>query len=1077
MSGSGDPGLDALVRAWTSRPVAEVAAFVGSLGPVVTEPPAVDRDSLEALRAVAAVSGALRPGDLVAGVADGVRTDELLAGLSAEFDRAVIGTRMTWTMRTHARSTTMRRLGRDPSALADSLRRAAEVPTDEAGEVVRRIIGRLSDPSASPLLGRLPDEVIGDAPNAAIAQALLWASELGDLRASNAWAACRAHYGAILGSYLGLLSHGLVGREAQRQRVEAFVDGSSGDAGSTEDPSPPWDTNGSLPVLTLTGIGGAGKSTLLADVLRPRLEALLSGQSAPAVIVIDLDRVAFRPHAGVELSYEVTRQLEVAWPELAEGLADARVHETQSRLDRREFAGGTNLDVESSTRSSYSFESIVRQLVTTSPRRDEPVVLVLDTFEEWQRARPIAGGPRATWNDPDQVMSNWLLGLRDGMGLGGLRVVVSGRAPFDGMAGHEVRLDDLSAASAAALLGRLGVEPDVGSRLAAVVGGNPLSLHVAARFVHRLSGEDRETFLADGALDSGLDEELRRAVLYDRFLEHIADEDVRRLAHPGLALRRVTTDLVREVLAGPCGFTAMSEELANHLVDRLSDEVWLVRPAEDGSLRHQPEVRRAMLALMSRDPEMRGRVRAIHERAAQWYNPRPDLMEPATPENVEAFYHRMMLSSGEPPVFEGEWEAHGRPLTERNHLARFSRELGEAVAEMVPAVEAQLRLLRGDRITRLQADLLSPLLWQHYVDQEGPLLIEGESADAAVDLFRSRPWLAPYPPPSWLAQAYCDCARWDEYAAQGSRSTGRYDLVNRVAAQDPEASAPLLETTSVDGADPETAFLQAFAMGLARARWGRDVSQLSGLSASGFGRGVLQNPPFPVDQLRQYVVHRITGAPLRRTGDLPVFPDFGGLFVPDPSIMAAYANLTLDQDRVLLDISRDLGQLAERARTSTPGAPDGLRSHDVLGEFASMVSKRVGSQTRLSVGPLDEGSLRALRGDNPELRPAVRHALLAAAPDDQWLRTMGEVASALLPVPVLDLRPDALPLITEPTARTALLTLVEYVDRSRCLRVFLDALVERHPDPGRLDRLRGGFGRWDDAHLALLGELGRLTNT
>ena len=121
------------------------------------------------------------------------------------------------------------------------------------------------------------------------------------------------------------------------------------------------------------------------------------------------------------------------------------------------------------------------------------------------------------------------------------------------------------------------------------------------------------------------------------------------LAHPGLALRRVTPQIVREVLAAPCGFEDMSEQLAVQLVDRLADEVWLLRRAENGSLRDQPEVRRAMLALMSRDRQKRDQVRAIHEGAAQWYNPRPDVTDPPTTENVEAFYHRMCWPQAKHP--------------------------------------------------------------------------------------------------------------------------------------------------------------------------------------------------------------------------------------------------------------------------------------------------------------------------------------------------------------------------------------------------------------------------------------------
>src|SRR5205814_728887 len=114
------------------------------------------------------------------------------------------------------------------------------------------------------------------------------------------------------------------------------------------------------------------------------------------------------------------------------------------------------------------------------------------------------------------------------------------------------------------------------------------------------------------------DAELRNAVLYDRFLDHIRDTDVRSLAHPGLVLRRVTPSLVMNVLAPNCQFEGMDTALAARLVDRLADEVWLVKTTPDG-LWHHPRVRRAMLHMMTADPEHEEAVKAIHHAAADWY--------------------------------------------------------------------------------------------------------------------------------------------------------------------------------------------------------------------------------------------------------------------------------------------------------------------------------------------------------------------------------------------------------------------------------------------------------------------------
>jgi hypothetical protein len=870
-------------------------------------------------------------------------------------------------------------------------------------------------------------------------------------------ATARAHTEAILASYVGLLRHGLVGRNKAKSQVEAFMD------------APHKTDNRTVPVLTLTGIGGVGKSTLLAEILRPRLTALLNGAGASPIVIIDLDRLAFRPHAEAELSYEVSRQLEVAWPELAGGMAAARAAETVSRLERREFAAGASSDVETSSRSSSSFKWRIQELIAGSTRRVEPVTLILDTFEEWQRARSFAG-PSSSWNSPESVMAEWLRGLRDHMGLEGLRVVVSGRAQFDSMPGEEIELGDLETESATELLVRLGVERGAASRLEAIVGGNPLSLHVAARFVRKLTTEDRESFLSGDRLDAALDEDLRRAVLYDRFLNHIGDDDVKRLAHPGLLIRRVTPQVIREVLAEPCGFVNMSNEQSERLFERLADEVWLVRRAEDGSLRHQPEVRRPMVAMMSRDPKMRARARDIHERAARWYNRQPDLMEQPSMATVEAFYHRMMLSAGEPPIV-GQGSVSGRSSAEQDHHTRFAWELGESVTEMAPAVEAQLRLLRGERLTPELAELLPDTLWERHVAVAGASLVELDEAGAAVDLFLKRPMSGFTDPPEWLAQAFSDSARWDEYAAAAATwnliPAGRHDFVNLIVAGDESARERLLLRDVSASTDTDGGFLRAFMVALGRVQARREPKVNPPATSQPMDASSLA---FPVDQLRQFIVHVLTGAPLPWPGGTtPAFPDIAGLLVPDSRVMEAFNSLTADTgfDR----IAGQLEDLAHRANSQRPDSKEMVRSHDVLGTLAAQVAK---TRFVVSASPdavIIPAAFAALRGDNPELRPAIRHVLQTVAPNDEWLKTLGSIATSLLPVPVLDLRPDALPLLSEPDSRKALVTLVEYVDRSRVMRQFLHSAQEQHPQPNRLDIIVRAFDRWDDAHKLLLDQL------
>ena len=122
--------------------------------------------------------------------------------------------------------------------------------------------------------------------------------------------------------------------------------------------------------------------------------------------------------------------------------------------------------------------------------------------------------------------------------------------------------------------------------------------------------------------------------LYRRILNHIQDEEVRRLAYPGLVLRRVTPGIIQNVLAKPCEVLVTDESAAQDLFDRLAAEVTLVQ-FEEGALVHRRDLRRIMLPLLL-DSAEGGTARQIEDAAIRYY----EAMD-GSAERAEEIYHRL----------------------------------------------------------------------------------------------------------------------------------------------------------------------------------------------------------------------------------------------------------------------------------------------------------------------------------------------------------------------------------------------------------------------------------------------------
>jgi hypothetical protein len=350
-----------------------------------------------------------------------------------------------------------------------------------------------------------------------------------------------------------------------------------------------WYGQDEPPPMTLTGIGGIGKSCLAA-----RFAGDLPGDAV--LLWLDFDRADLAPDDAESVLAVLAEQLSVQ--------VDADLA----------AAGGDPMH------RADVFGAELHRTTAGAP----PPLLVLDGFEIAQHAERHG----EVWRLVDAVLD---CAPR-------LRVLVVGRAPVHALTlrarpAEHLALQGLDDAVATEWLRRHDVtDAGVLARVLKIAHGVPLVLQLAQRLI------------ANGGTVDDLPKHLVEGFLYRRILDRVVDAELQPLARDALVLRRVTPDVIAEVLhdSRPAGVDAAA------VFRRLAQELALVTPdgqdapdlmLESGAdvLRLRPEVRVATLALLARDNA--DRVREIDTRAADWYRRQP----PTDSTVAELVYHLLRL--------------------------------------------------------------------------------------------------------------------------------------------------------------------------------------------------------------------------------------------------------------------------------------------------------------------------------------------------------------------------------------------------------------------------------------------------
>lgn len=625
----------------------------------------------------AAVCGRFDPAALLADCEEAAFVD-LSGRLAAVCDEVIAQTFYGWRLRAQARREALSRLTAPATARALLSATAPFVAEDDpfADELRLHLAGR------SVRKKDARDERLGAARFALAVPALAERRAAIEARVEALRQDIETEQAEVTLDYVLPRDRALLGRAGDLARLEAYALGAD-----DSDPRP----------IVVSGDGGVGKSALLATLVRK-----LRRREGMAVISLDFDRPNLAGGDPAEIAKEFLRGLERALPRFLPHIADPTptrkaLAAVREHLISRRLVEGSPLLTESG--SALLTES-GRPLLVTGPDRiaeihaeeqfsiasaqlgtlastlapevlSTPLLVVADTFEI-----VMMRGPETVARTLDLFRF-----LRERFGFVRLRVILSGRALGERLAPANapqfaqnlapmemwLALGGVDPRAGAAILRQLdkGFDslPDRGQRLTAAraLDGHPLALKIFHLYVCNKSPSAITTILRDLRADEGLAKETALRFLYGRILDRISDPDVQAMARPGLILRRVSPDLIRLVLAGPCGLGPIDAARASALFAQLVGNYWLIEDAGAGAARHRADLRRQMLPALLVDLPAQARV--LNEGAAAYYEKGPGADDPgherwraldSEERDAEAIYHRALTDERPPPEFEPE---------------------------------------------------------------------------------------------------------------------------------------------------------------------------------------------------------------------------------------------------------------------------------------------------------------------------------------------------------------------------------------------------------------------------------------
>ncbi|HEY9432484.1 MAG TPA: ATP-binding protein, partial [Blastocatellia bacterium] len=423
--------------------------------------------------------------------------------------------------------------------------------------------------------------------------------------------------------------------------------------------------------MMVWGVGGVGKTTLISKFM---LEHANAAASRFPFAYLDFDRATISARRRLGLLAEMCLQTGAQFEELSEPLANLRSRAlTLARKleSKQEFEWQTYV-----TPFTLEFRKLIDDHLNMLETRLEwarPFLLVFDTFEVVQYAQDDVLG-----------LEEFIHGFSK-QGENGawprLRLIISGRKNVTNFMGtvEDLPLGALDPEGSAKMMLAIARDGDKSisradakrliSALAKATGERnggvqPLRLRLIGEvfqkeqengpsIVRSLVKELKQPLTSDGLAAQALID----GILIRRVLSHVGDPRVKALADPGLVVRFITPDVIKEVMtpgapnpsagepkdadANTAEPWIIDQTEAKSIFDAFSKDVSLVE-VEEAGLRHRPDVRRQMLPLIrARRPKQ---FEALNRLAFDYFSAKAERDEKDLVSAAEAVYHGLWLN-------------------------------------------------------------------------------------------------------------------------------------------------------------------------------------------------------------------------------------------------------------------------------------------------------------------------------------------------------------------------------------------------------------------------------------------------